>query len=230
MGQPAAELDSPVQDLPCGTPQVGYDTVSMVRDLRGQRDTVYDLQVDGNSNFFAEEVLVHNCVIIDDPHKNRKDADSLLQRTTVWDWWADTARTRLSPTASVVVTKTTSPATSSPTTPANGPFSTSPRGEPPAPARQGPDRPAQASDRRVPGVDARPRETPPPETCLSHSHPTRLKRAQSWVLLSASSTHRTASVGTSMPRPPKASSCSRRPFLMKSSEFLVTNRSPSNLR
>lgn len=106
LGQPAAELDFAVQDVPWSAPQVGFDAVSVVRELRGQRDTVYDLQVEGNSNFFAEEVLVHNCLIIDDPHKNRKDADSENQRNTVWDWWTDTARTRLSPEAPVVVIQT----------------------------------------------------------------------------------------------------------------------------
>jgi predicted phage terminase large subunit-like protein len=45
-------------------------------------------------------------MVIDDPHKNRKDADSENQRNTVWDWWTDTARTRLSPEAPVVVIQT----------------------------------------------------------------------------------------------------------------------------
>jgi predicted phage terminase large subunit-like protein len=42
-------------------------------------------------------------VIIDDPHKGAKEADSELQRQDVWDWWTSTVRTRLSPGASVIL-------------------------------------------------------------------------------------------------------------------------------
>ena len=105
-GQLAGEPDHAVQDVPRRAPQVGDDTVVMVRQLRGQRDTVYDLQVDGNHNFFADQVLVHNCMIIDDPHKGRKEADSAVQRETVWDWWTETARTRFGVDTPVIVIAT----------------------------------------------------------------------------------------------------------------------------
>lgn len=68
----------------------------MVRHLHGERDTVYDLQVEGNRNFFAGEVLVHNCLVIDDPVKGRKEAESALQREDTWAWWEGTAERRLS--------------------------------------------------------------------------------------------------------------------------------------
>lgn len=42
-------------------------------------------------------------MIIDDPIKDRKEADSELQRDTVWDWWTDAASARLAPGAPVVV-------------------------------------------------------------------------------------------------------------------------------
>lgn len=42
-------------------------------------------------------------LIIDDPVKDRKEADSELQRDTVWDWWTDAASARLAPGAPVVV-------------------------------------------------------------------------------------------------------------------------------
>lgn len=45
-------------------------------------------------------------LIIDDPIKNRKDAESLTIRDAVWDWWRSTARTRLSPTGSVIIIQT----------------------------------------------------------------------------------------------------------------------------
>lgn len=42
-------------------------------------------------------------MIIDDPHKDRKEADSELMRDTVWDWWTDAASARLAPGASVII-------------------------------------------------------------------------------------------------------------------------------
>lgn len=41
--------------------------------------------------------------IIDDPIKDRKEADSETYRDSVWDWWRDVAATRLAPGAPVVV-------------------------------------------------------------------------------------------------------------------------------
>jgi predicted phage terminase large subunit-like protein len=41
--------------------------------------------------------------IIDDPIKDRKEADSETYRQNVWDWWTDVASTRLAPGAPVVV-------------------------------------------------------------------------------------------------------------------------------
>lgn len=59
--------------------------------------------MDGNSNFFANEVLVHNCLIIDDPLKGRAEADSEVFRENCWDWWLETGATRLSPGAPVIL-------------------------------------------------------------------------------------------------------------------------------
>ena len=42
-------------------------------------------------------------LIIDDPIKDRKEADSQTYRDNVWDWWTDTASTRLAPGAPVVI-------------------------------------------------------------------------------------------------------------------------------
>lgn len=46
------------------------------------------------------------CLVIDDPHKDRKEADSIVFREAVWDWWTDVARTRLHKGASVIVVGT----------------------------------------------------------------------------------------------------------------------------
>ena len=45
-------------------------------------------------------------LIIDDPHKNREEADSLTMRDKVWDWWTDDLQSRLSTDAVVIVIQT----------------------------------------------------------------------------------------------------------------------------
>ncbi|MHA7144200.1 phage terminase large subunit [Arthrobacter sp. TmT3-37] len=42
-------------------------------------------------------------LIIDDPIKDRKEADSETYRNNVWDWWTDPASARLAPGAPVIV-------------------------------------------------------------------------------------------------------------------------------
>lgn len=42
-------------------------------------------------------------LVIDDPIKDRKEADSALIRDNVWEWWTDSASTRLAPGAPVVL-------------------------------------------------------------------------------------------------------------------------------
>jgi predicted phage terminase large subunit-like protein len=42
-------------------------------------------------------------MVIDDPIKNRKEADSEVYRANVWEWWTDVASTRLAPGAPVVL-------------------------------------------------------------------------------------------------------------------------------
>ncbi len=49
---------------------------------------------------------IDGAMIIDDPHKGRKEADSQVMREAVWDWWQETVRTRLGPATPVVVVMT----------------------------------------------------------------------------------------------------------------------------
>ena len=42
-------------------------------------------------------------LIIDDPFKDRRDANSATMREHVWNWWTSTARTRLEPGGSIIV-------------------------------------------------------------------------------------------------------------------------------
>ncbi len=45
-------------------------------------------------------------LVIDDPVKDRKEADSETYRQSVWDWWTDVASARLSPGAPVAIIST----------------------------------------------------------------------------------------------------------------------------
>lgn len=45
-------------------------------------------------------------LIIDDPFKNRKEADSKTYRDSVWDWWSSTAFTRLEKNSRVLIVNT----------------------------------------------------------------------------------------------------------------------------
>ena len=45
-------------------------------------------------------------LIIDDPVKNREEANSPTQRQRLWDWWRSTARTRLEPGGSMIIVMT----------------------------------------------------------------------------------------------------------------------------
>jgi len=47
-----------------------------------------------------------NCLIIDDPFKNREEADSLVIREKIWDWFTSTAFTRLEPRGVVILIMT----------------------------------------------------------------------------------------------------------------------------
>lgn len=73
------------------------DTVSSVIFLCDEPERVYDIQVEGNSNFFAEGVLVHNCGVVDDPIKNAEEAASETIRAKLQDWWNSTWYTREEP-------------------------------------------------------------------------------------------------------------------------------------
>lgn len=45
-------------------------------------------------------------LLIDDPIKNRQDADSMLVRDNIWSWYRSTARTRLAPDGAIVIVLT----------------------------------------------------------------------------------------------------------------------------
>jgi predicted phage terminase large subunit-like protein len=104
--QCSCQFNLSLQKLPCHAPQVTCDAISSIeRDSFGEV-SVYDIQVEGNHNFFAEGILVHNCLICDDTLKDFEEAESLTTRGNLWDWYSSTARTRLSPGGGVVIVQT----------------------------------------------------------------------------------------------------------------------------
>ena len=68
--------------------------VAAVTHHRGESVPVYDIQVEGQNNFFAESILAHNCIVIDDPNSAQEiESEAVIARTL--DWWDGTMSTRL---------------------------------------------------------------------------------------------------------------------------------------
>lgn len=81
----------------------GRDTVAVVEELHGSPEPVYDLQIADNHNFYANGVLVHNCLIIDDPIKNAEEARSKATKDKLWEGFTRDAMSRLMGKAGAVV-------------------------------------------------------------------------------------------------------------------------------
>lgn len=101
--QHARQSNYPLQEVPLQTPQIESDAVAMVRCIRSGQVSVYDIQVEGCHNFFAEGILAHNCLIIDDPYADPQDAYSTTINGKVRSFWTDTAKPRLNDFTNVVV-------------------------------------------------------------------------------------------------------------------------------
>jgi hypothetical protein len=59
----------------------------------GEED-VYDLQIEDNHNFFANDILTHNCIICDDLIKNAKEAYNERVLDDIWNWYTSTLMSR----------------------------------------------------------------------------------------------------------------------------------------
>jgi predicted phage terminase large subunit-like protein len=66
--------------------------------LNRERGGMYAVSIGGSLTGEPADLI-----IIDDPHKGAKEADSENQREDVWEWWLSTASARLGPGASVVM-------------------------------------------------------------------------------------------------------------------------------
>ena len=103
--RPAVHQPSPHTAEPA-LPARRRDWIAANRPLRTTARTVYDFQVSACNNFLADGILAHNCAIVDDPHKNRAEAESLVTRDKVWDWWSADITSRLAPGAPIVLVMT----------------------------------------------------------------------------------------------------------------------------
>jgi predicted phage terminase large subunit-like protein len=74
----------------------------MVTGISDREVTVYDIEVKGTNNFFADQILVHNC-LIDDPIKDAQDAYSLVIRQQVIEFYRSVAYPRLMPGGRMVI-------------------------------------------------------------------------------------------------------------------------------
>lgn len=88
-----------------GTVETEEDVVVLVEFVR-RATPVYDIQVEGTECFFANGILVHNCIIIDDPTKGREQANSDVVQQKTWDAYEDDLKTRLKPGGSLVIIMT----------------------------------------------------------------------------------------------------------------------------
>lgn len=87
------QLNNSLYKTSCNTSSQQNITVSSVISL-DKTETVYDIQVAWNENFYANGILVHNCMLIDDPLKP-DDADSDVVRQRVNNNYHNTLYSRL---------------------------------------------------------------------------------------------------------------------------------------
>ena len=100
--QYTGKLDSAMYDLPCDTSQIEQDTISSIKKISSSKIPVYDIQVEGTSNFFANEILVHNCFIMDDLVKSREEAESPATKRRILNWYKGSVYERLMGDAVIV--------------------------------------------------------------------------------------------------------------------------------
>lgn len=93
---------------------VGSDVYSQIFNVSLAKDSkaVSRWQTDQQGSYYAVGVggpltgRGANILLIDDPHKNRQEAESSVMRERVWDWFASTAYTRLEDNGAVIVIMT----------------------------------------------------------------------------------------------------------------------------
>ena len=87
------------------TSPLKVDTISKLRIYSVNQVPVYDLQVEGTNNFFANKILVHNChlALVDDPVKNTEEADSETYIKRLHSWYREVLYTRQMPGGKIII-------------------------------------------------------------------------------------------------------------------------------
>lgn len=104
--QSAGEFNNAVRELPFQQAPLEDAYPQAVESFSGGTQYVYDIQVEGCHNYFVNKTLVHNCGIIDDPVKNREEANSATYRERNWDWYTSTFYSRLEKHGSILICAT----------------------------------------------------------------------------------------------------------------------------
>jgi len=92
-GQQTRKFDHALHSVSSTSTQWYVTGVADVERLGVRSLPVYDIQVEGQSNFFANGILVHNCIVIDDPNAaNEMESEATLETTL--DWWRISMPTR----------------------------------------------------------------------------------------------------------------------------------------
>lgn len=92
--QRSGEPDCSVHEMSQVASSWEIGTVKSVSRIGGKPVPVYDIQVERFSNFFAEGVLAHNCIIVDDPNAAQEAFSEATIQSTI-EWWDSALSTRL---------------------------------------------------------------------------------------------------------------------------------------
>lgn len=99
------ESGAAVLDVPQAVSRTSGDTAESLAGLLLDDDYVVDFQTTTH-NFFASNLLISNCILIDDPIKDYQEAQSEVVRETAYNWYTTTAKTRLAPGGGVLLLQT----------------------------------------------------------------------------------------------------------------------------
>lgn len=93
--QRTGKFNNSMQHLPSKfTPSIQADKIVGITRESGSKYKLYDIQVEGTSNFFAEKILTHNCTIIDDVLKNASEAYNQKVLDDIYAWYTQTFLSR----------------------------------------------------------------------------------------------------------------------------------------
>ena len=97
------EFDNALYYMPYKAPQ--NEKIIKVTTF-SKEEFVYDIQVDEHHNFFANGVLVHNCIMIDDLIKSSLEANTDTVLAAHWSWFANTMLSRLEEGGKIIIVMT----------------------------------------------------------------------------------------------------------------------------